>query len=385
MEVKMKKIFTLLLISIFVGSFIPAYAQEMNDTDADVENALQEPLNPGITPDKRGYGLKIALEKIRLALIFNKEKRAELELKLAEKRLEEAKLMAKENKLDALQRANKEHKQLLEKARSDLKEVGENEADLEKQSKIELELENQENKAEDLENIILLKAQGLTDEQRQKLLDLISSFKNETSSLKVKVLEDKQALVTKLRERGVNETKLDEKAIRLGEDAEKLANQEIEQSKKMFDLASKLIEKAQANKNLTLKQETLDSKTKAESKLNEAKQALVNEEFRKVVELARESKKLSTLTIASIQGLSKGLIKEKINELEEKARIVKEKINMPKKVKEEPCVKEGRDLGPVIPGNEKNCCEGLKPYVKPNILGTRGICVKGSEENNTSD
>lgn len=331
----MKKLLTIGLMLIFLASLIHVYAQETTNTDTDVEKALESTTTDvGITPDKIGYGLKIALEKIRLALTFNKEKKAELALKLAEKRLEEAKLMAKEDKLEALQRASKEHKKLLEKVRSNLKESGENEADLEKQSNIEIELENQENKAEDLENIILVKAKGLTDEQRQKLLTLISSFKNETSDLKVKVLEDKQAIIKKLKAKGVNETKLEEKEIKLGENAERFANQEVEQSKKMFELASKLIEKAKTDKNVTIKQETLDLKAKAELKLNEAKQALTNKEFRKTVELARESKKLSALTIASIRGLEKELIIEKANQFENKEKLVKEKREALENLKE---------------------------------------------------
>jgi len=40
------------------------------------------------------------------------------------------------------------------------------------------------------------------------------------------------------------------------------------------------------------------------------------------------------------------------------------------------CGKEGENLGAVVPGNTKECCEGLEPYIPPNIVGTRGTCQK---------
>ncbi|MBU0646963.1 hypothetical protein KKC67_02695 [Patescibacteria group bacterium] len=48
----------------------------------------------------------------------------------------------------------------------------------------------------------------------------------------------------------------------------------------------------------------------------------------------------------------------------------------------ETCVKEGESLGAVVSGNNKQCCEGLKPYISTDsagikIIGTRGICRKG--------
>jgi len=43
------------------------------------------------------------------------------------------------------------------------------------------------------------------------------------------------------------------------------------------------------------------------------------------------------------------------------------------------CKTEGESLGAVIPENNIQCCEGLKPYIKEGLLGTRGVCVKLDE------
>ena len=39
------------------------------------------------------------------------------------------------------------------------------------------------------------------------------------------------------------------------------------------------------------------------------------------------------------------------------------------------CVREGESLGAVVPGNYKQCCPGLVPYVPRGVLGSRGNCV----------
>ena len=316
---KMKlKIISLVILFVFLASFVPAYAQEETE-DVDVEQVLEDTTLPedevGVTPDKAGYGLKIAIEKIRMALAFSKERKAKLALQLADKRLEEAKLMAALNNLEALQRSKDEHRKLVQKAKSEIETLsGEDEDDLETQVELESELEEQENKVGDLENIILIKTKGLSEEQRQKLLELVESFKTDTGEVKVKIAGKKQEIKIRLRAKGINETEIEDK---LEANVERFANHQVDQSQKMFDLASRTIEKAKSSVNITVSQETLEVKAKAETKLNEAKSALTNKEYKKAVELAHESKRLSALTIASIRGLDKDLIEKRLENLKE--------------------------------------------------------------------
>jgi len=44
------------------------------------------------------------------------------------------------------------------------------------------------------------------------------------------------------------------------------------------------------------------------------------------------------------------------------------------------CVGEGESLGAVVPGNDKQCCSGLAPYVPEGIVGTRGTCMQCASE-----
>ncbi|MFH1838315.1 MAG: PKD domain-containing protein [Candidatus Kuenenbacteria bacterium] len=52
------------------------------------------------------------------------------------------------------------------------------------------------------------------------------------------------------------------------------------------------------------------------------------------------------------------------------------------------CVKENESLGAIVPDNNKQCCEGLRPYIPADsagirIIGTRGICKKISASQST--
>ena len=52
------------------------------------------------------------------------------------------------------------------------------------------------------------------------------------------------------------------------------------------------------------------------------------------------------------------------------------------------CVKEGESLGAVVPGNNNECCSGLKAQIPERngekLVGTRGICVRDSSLDITS-
>lgn len=455
------KLIALSLLFVFLISFISVYAQETTtdvaETDVEIEQALEETTlskeEVGLTPDKVGYGLKIALEKIRLALTLNKETRAKLALQLADKRIEEAKLMAKENKLEALARAKEEHRRLVLKARNNLEVSGESEQDLETQVGLESEIEKQETKLDDLENIVLIRARGLTEEQKQRLLALMEEFRNQNAEIKIKVSQNKLEIKTRLKAKGINETEIEEREAKFEENAERFANHQVDQAEKMFDLAFRLIEKVQlgetenetessekeevkvnvegeisqeaqvkldelveeiraretgkieikikaennevktevegdlteneqakldelklqiessseteievefekeleskSSEKLTIKQETIELHAKAEAKLNEAKQALTDKKFKEAVELARESKKLSALTIASIRGIGKEIIDIRLEKIEEVEKIREERRELKEKVEERAReirkkslkeVKEKRDL-----------------------------------------
>jgi hypothetical protein len=337
----MKKLIALLIAIGFLLSFVQVNAEETQDTLnieteqvlAETEQVLEVDENVGALPDQAGYGLKLGWEKIKLALTFNKEKKAELALKLAEKRMQEAKLMAKENKLEKMQKIKEEHQKLIQTAIKNIESSGETEDDLEKQIELESKIEEQETSSEDLEDFAISN-KNMNKERLQEMLQLTKEFKEGNAQLKSKINENKQAITTRLKAKGVAEEKINERLAKIEDKNEKLAAHQIDQSEKMYNLALKLIEKAKTDKNVTIKQETLDLKAKAESKLNEAKKLLEDKKYSEAVDLARESKKYSALTIASIRGLNQETITKITSNVEELKKLKEEQKEVLEKIKE---------------------------------------------------
>lgn len=90
--------------------------------------SAQEQENVGSMPDSFWYGFKILGENMNLAFTFDKQKKAELQLKYAERRVAEANEMAKKGKAE-------EVKKTLEKRDKQMKEVEQNIETLKKEGK----------------------------------------------------------------------------------------------------------------------------------------------------------------------------------------------------------------------------------------------------------
>lgn len=85
-----------------------AIALDATVPGTDVDDA-QAVTDAGILPTSPLYGLDIAFEKISLALAGNDYSRAQTALEQAQEHLAEARIMAKQDKLEARDKALKEH------------------------------------------------------------------------------------------------------------------------------------------------------------------------------------------------------------------------------------------------------------------------------------
>ena len=342
----MKKIISLFVMFIFLFSIVSinlVKAEESNliTTDAEIEQeteaVIQENIEDssledvGATPDQAGYGLKLGMEKLRLAFTLNKAKKAELSMKLAELRLKEARLMATKDKIEALERAKIEHGKYILLAEKNLEGINvESEDSLETQAEIELKLEAQKQHVGELENLMLIKAQGLTEEQKQKLLSLIEEFRSQNSDLEIKIKVKDETLKTRLKAKGLTEEKINERLKKIGEEQQKKetnieqrAQHQINQAQKMYDLASRLIEKAQnrysnqTNSTEVVRDITIELHAKAKAELDTANTEFKDKHFYKSIGHAHVSKKLSALTIASIyRGIKMDLLEKRLGEVE---------------------------------------------------------------------
>ncbi len=356
----MRKLTSILVMLMFLVSLasINVHAQEGNDitTDAVAEQETQDIIDEsvaddptledvGTTPDQAGYGLKTALEKIRLALTFNRAKKAEVALQFAELRVKEARLMVAKNNLEALERSRIEHKKYIELAERNLEGLDGNERAIKTHVRLEVRLEEQINQVDELESLILIKAKGLTEEQKAKLLALIEEFRNQNDNIEVKIKSKKDSLKIRLKARGLDEDEIEDEfeeefnktKLTREEIIERKAQHQINQAEKMYVLASRLIEKAQGGSTgnetnttrprIGVTNRTLELHAKAKTKLDEAKSEFEAKHFFVAVELAHASKKLSALTIASIHGgVNERALNKRLEELEEEEREVEVEI-----------------------------------------------------------
>lgn len=116
----MKKIISIISILILSLSII-VNAQE-----------TEELPNPGILPDSPLYGLKKAAEALGNAFAFGQKAKAERAVKLAKKRMAEAKAMAEKGKHEFVEKLNEEAEQKLEKAKQHAEKSKNKEAVLQK-------------------------------------------------------------------------------------------------------------------------------------------------------------------------------------------------------------------------------------------------------------
>jgi len=345
----MKKLTIAIVMLMFLISLasINVLAEDEITTDAVIEQETQDLLQDdiddptledvGTTPDQAGYGLKVAMEKVRLALTFNRAKKAELALQLSELRVREARLMMAEDKLESLEKSRSQYRKYIDLAEKNIDKI-DDDNDLEEQAKLRVRLDEQSNQIDELESVILIKANGLSDAQKEKLLALIEEFKSQNQDVEVRFNDKNEAIKIKLKARGSSEEEIknkfdDEvnktKNLTREDILKRKAQHQVNQAQKMYDLSSKLIEKAkgivpsnetnstinQARK-FEIREKTLELHKQALEKLNEAKSALDSNEFLKAIEKARESKKLSALTIASIHGkLNEAALEKRIDKI----------------------------------------------------------------------
>jgi len=77
-------------------------------------------VSPGVGPDSIFYGLDRAMERISLALTFNRARKAEKALRIADERLAEVEAMIKKNKSKAADIAQRKHDKILDYAEKEI-------------------------------------------------------------------------------------------------------------------------------------------------------------------------------------------------------------------------------------------------------------------------
>lgn len=327
-------IFLISLISINAQSELTTDAIIQQETQTIIDENTEDPEleNVGITPDQAGYGFKLGIEKLRLAFTFDRARKADAALELAELRLKEARLMIVEDNLDSLEKIKTEHSKYLDIAQENIALLEENEDALEIQAELEVSLDEQETQIDEIDSLILLKSNELTDEEEDQLLDFIEEVEIEKDEVEFEVEDKGVSIKAKLRGTGLNEENIQDmldfhrnlsKNFTREDILKRNANHQVDQAQKMYDLASRLIEKAKninntnMTVNFTLGDRTLELHEEAKLKLDEAKTDLEEMHYLLAIGHAHQSKRLSALTIASIHhGISPVALADRLEKIE---------------------------------------------------------------------
>ena len=158
-----------------------------------IVNAQQTTLEgAGVTPDSFLWGLDKALEQLNLLLTFDEGNEARKGLEIARERLLEIKIMAEENKFEAVEKAKEDHKKTLAKVRNDIKEIEEDNDVEELEDIIEIErgLEDHNEEIEETfaELKVKIKVKGETTQEQKDLIDsILNSLKGQTGEVEIEI------------------------------------------------------------------------------------------------------------------------------------------------------------------------------------------------------
>ena len=357
--IMLKKIIILFLCLVLIVNVNSQ--DEANDaTSVQLEDAVDD---GGITPDSVFYGLDNAWERVSLAFTFNKEKKAEKELKYARERLKEVKLMVEENKLDAAQKAEEKHTRLIEKLKERIDGLDDkNEGDLETNLEFENEIEEQEAEIDEIKTKIEIKG-DLSVEQRELLDKLIESLKANNQNVRLKIESKRDEIKVKLKERGVDEEKIREKINKKRDEGlERALKLRIEHVQREIEKSGEYLERndrEELKKHLEIAEEILD----------DADDAVEKNEFENAKELILRALKLAV----SVRGEPAG-IEEKKNELKEAKKEVKELLKERREKVEDEDKKESEDEEI---DEEKDEEDYFTEKMQNEVINKRGMPIEG--------
>jgi len=201
------KILTYILIGILLMSVPLASAQEeLEIAEAAAPDSVFA--TEGVAPDSVFYGLDKALDQIGLILTRDKSKKAEKGLKIAQERLQEARSMAENNKLEHALKAQEQHQKALEKVEAAIDEL-ETDNDLEKIKeelsnivRVQNQVESHYQKVTEVKDTILERQrERMTAEQIAKLEEVFDKIKEKAKLTELKTTEKKTK--TKVKYKGL--------------------------------------------------------------------------------------------------------------------------------------------------------------------------------------
>lgn len=179
-----------------ISAFAPMVLAEEATTELEVES--------GITPDSIFYGLDNAMERIGLALTFDKAKRSEKALRNAEEKLAEIKAMAEAEKLQYAEEAQERHREMIDRAQKASSEIDSNgdketaKETSEKLDKIQARMNKHLEKASTVRTGILERQrERMTEEQIAKLEEVFNNIDSKIEEAQSRCLQRQEIIRTR--------------------------------------------------------------------------------------------------------------------------------------------------------------------------------------------
>lgn len=203
-------IFTLISIIAFSMSVTPAIAQSQTDAVGD-----------GIHPDSFLYPFDVFIDNVFLAFTAGDVEKAKLSLKIAEERLQEAKLMIEQNKLSEAQTAQIEHDKVLSVTETSIDEITRINATEEIKQEIEIERELKDHKKRvktvSGELKVKIRIRGEITADQQALIDsILEAMEGKTGEVEIKTDNKKQETKIKIKQQtGKSDEEIDDEVEEL--------------------------------------------------------------------------------------------------------------------------------------------------------------------------
>lgn len=269
-----------------------------------VASSHEEKVDPGVTPDSFLWGLDKALDNLNLLLTLNPTEKARKGIGIARERLEEIKLMAEENKLEAAVKGKEEQLKILSKVKKSVSDIKEENStkQIEEEIEIERELEEHEEEIEEVSDNLKIKIEvkGVLNEQQKALLgSILSSLENKTSEVKVEIKNKKDQTKIKIKqETGKSEIEIEneieeiEKEKGLADIKREKASEEIEDAKDELAELEKDLEEHKAEGHVADEKPITTLMDNAKKRLANAEEVFAKNDFGETFGQANAAKQL---------------------------------------------------------------------------------------------
>lgn len=119
------KFLSILMMGIVALLALQIVAAQESGTDT-IDDSAVTLADPGISADSPLSGIDRALDRVRLAMAFNKERKAKVALDISEERLAELQALKDEKKAAKLEKAQKHHEKALARVEQALENIAVN-------------------------------------------------------------------------------------------------------------------------------------------------------------------------------------------------------------------------------------------------------------------